>query len=126
MTRLRRGASGTVGPARALIDPSSQQGNLLCGQRCPFTVRRHDAGVFVQSGDECNQPTRRAIAGDDALATVASVERPRLDIEPQPSFLLFRAVARVASLAQQRLDIRDKIDLAIGCIGQRLDVIRHH
>ena len=67
--------------------------------------------LFVDPGDQFQQPAFAALTRLDRPAAVAAGQRPLFHIQPQPPLLLFGAVARVTRALQQRLNIANKINL---------------
>ena len=85
-----------VGPCSALVDPGSQQLNLLGGQRAG---RRH-AEAQLGPSDAPDQKAIGGVAGQDDRSRVTALEGGILLIEAQIRRLERRVVAAHASLAE--------------------------
>ena len=92
---------------RALLDPRLQERELRGGQR--LTLRRHSRTRF-RVAHAFEEQTRRGLARLDRGPGLPAGGRERAGVEAQLRLLLQRAVARVAPLAQDRLDVAEVID----------------
>src|SRR5262249_40880953 len=99
------------GPDRALIDPRANQRDLRGRQR--ILVLRHLI-VAVETADAADDPAVLAVAGDDDGPAVAAFERGGAEIQPQPVFGLFRAVALVTASLENWLDVANEVDRFLG------------
>ncbi len=94
-------------PCRALLDPGGENGDLVVGKRGAF--RRH-ADFLVIAADKADQMAGRGLAGDNVRNVVlASLQRGLADVEPESGFLLFRAVAPVATFLENGPNIADEV-----------------
>ena len=94
-------------PRRALVDPSPQKSDLFGRQLA--ALLRHDA-VRLQSGDEMDEVTITAVAGDGRLAGVRFTEQQRAVVEAEAALVMAAAVALEALLLKDRLDVADEVD----------------
>ena len=103
-----------AGERRALVDPSAQDADLFVSQRAAGW--RHDQILF-QARNQVDQAAVRAIASDKSgLARVAAALG---GLSPPQTVAVHRgivAVAGVAVLDEDRIDVAHEVDLAIsGC-----------
>ena len=97
----RRFLRHIVAEVRALVDPRTQDADLLGQQRAG---RRHlHAAVTVHQA--MNQLALAALAGHDDRPVVAAAQGVLAQVEPEARLLHLGAVARVAVLRQQGLDV---------------------
>ena len=89
------------------IDPSRDESHLRGTQR-RFLVG-HPREVLVRSGDDLNEQALCAPAGLEGRAMLAALERGGCGVQPHPAFLLGCAVAAVAVLGEEWLDVTDVI-----------------
>ncbi len=114
--RRRRGFSGDiVAEVRALIDPRAQQADFGDGQ---FGFRRHHIAA-VAVDELVDEPALRALPGHNDRAIIAAAERVLPEVESEAGLLLAVAVALVAVLLEQRLDVLEVVDLFRGGRRQR-------
>src|SRR2546428_1549456 len=96
-----------VRPVGALIDPESNQLNLLIGERLP--AHRHSADAAKPR----HAPVESALVGfarQDVFAQAAPRQRRLLQVEPQAAQLRVRSVALVTVLLEDGLDVLKEID----------------
>ena len=107
------------GPVRALIDPGSDKANGL-GVEGIALGRHHD--FLVQSGNEMNQRTLGAVAGNDGFAHFATFEGQFGDVDTVAALLLIGAMALHAVLLKEGPDFLFEINHLLGRRRQFLQV----
>ena len=102
------------GHLRALIDPRAEHADLVGRKALAFAVGRHQK-IFVDAGDEANQLTLAALAGNERrFAVIAAGGQRLMAIDAKIALLLLLAVASDAVLLEDRLDIAREVDLPVG------------
>ena len=94
-------------PHRALINPRAHQADLLVRQRIFLLRHRHEVGMHVRQ--HLDQDARGAVAHDDGGTMVAALEDVCAIVCAKPRLLFLRAVAIVATLGEQRLQVLGEI-----------------
>ena len=105
------------GPRCALIHPGPQQSDLFGGQ--PSAFGRHDQ-VFIEPGDQLDQPAFGAATGQDYLARERPGQGRGPMVQAQIPALFGRAVTLDAGSLEDRLNVRNEIDGPIRGGGQGL------
>lgn len=101
-----------VGPLCSLIDPRSQQADLLTGK--PLSLGRHLQSLF-ESGDQPHERTVGRFAGNNRRRKrLTPFERRRLQIQSQPATLLRPVMTRQTARSKDRLDVAHEVDLTRG------------
>ena len=90
-----------------LVDPAAEGRDLLGRERRP--LRRHPQ-LRVGLGHPVDEQALPGLSGLDRGPAVAAATDERRGVEPEPGLLLERAVAGVAALLEDRLDLADVID----------------
>ena len=108
--QLRASVSGQGAPCR-----THSVSSATAAGRQAIVGRHLQIGVGVADGG--NQPAFAGRAGDDDRAMFAPLEQCRAGVEPQLAFLLFRSVALLAMLDQQRPDCFSNCSIAFGRSG---------
>lgn len=102
---VRRDAAGIAGgglaPFGAGVDPPAEDVDLGGGET--VTLGRHPF-FGILAGDAPDEFAPRGVPGPENGAVVAPPERGRLDVQPEPAFLLGRPVAGVAA-GEDGLDV---------------------
>ena len=106
-------------PVCALIDPGPDKANGL-GVEGIALGRHHD--FLVQSGNEMDQRTLGAIAGDDGLAHLATFESQFGDVDTVAALLLVGAMALHAVLLKEGPDFLFEINHMLGRRRQFLHI----
>ena len=100
---------GAVRPSGSLIDPFSNRRNLL---RVQLSAHGH-AGLIADAGDTLIQSALGRFPRLNRFARLTARKRERFRIQPQPAHLLLRAVATIAGLRENRLDVFREIGLRL-------------
>ena len=114
--RLKR---PVVSPRGALLDPGSEQLDLIGGQFSATARWRHQ-GVGIIGFDPGNQFTLIRVAGRDRVTTIFECGKHAVTgIQSQPGLPLFfvGAVARKAIIGNQRPDLTIEVDLRARIFG---------
>jgi len=117
--RFREGDAGR--PRRALIDPRTQQPDLL---RVPVRTFLWHHEIFVQTRHRLNDQTLGALADDRAGPRVAAAQKRLARLERKAALVLSFCVAFDARGLEKRLDVADEIDGARGRRRQLLSGFR--
>src|SRR3954469_806587 len=111
MRGLRRGPGDAGIPESSLVDPRANGRNLIA--REPVALRRHlDLGIKT-----CNvavDEAFRTLAWDNIFSAVATGQSAFGGIQSQAALLFLRAVARVALVCENGLDLAQEINLPGG------------
>src|SRR4051794_20762440 len=111
MRGLHRGAGDAGVPESSLVDPRANGCNLLA--REPVPLRRH----LYLGIKTCNVAVHQAfhtLAWDNIFSGVATRQSAFGGIQSQAALLFLRAVARVALLCKNGLDLAQEINLPGG------------
>src|SRR5262245_59462256 len=93
----------TFRPWCPLINPGPQQANLLGCERVPFFG--HPGDITFDSCNCLDQQALSTLSGQQCWARITPVESGGFLVEAQPSLLLLRAVAFVARIRKQWLNL---------------------